>query len=394
MNSLFAIALTFALFASCATVRAQLAAQEEGGIPSAQLATDLRETIAKVTVTMQPIFGDARAGEMIVTHFRPQGEGPFPAVVMHHGRGTDRATPGRWRYLNVVRYWTRRGFAVFVPTRLGYGETGLEPDPEETGNCNAKRYDVMAASAKTQSKAAIDFAVAQVWVERSKVIVMGQSVGGFTTITTMAHKHPSVIAGINFAGGAGGDPINRRANPCDAFKLGTLIGDAGKANGGTTPMLWLYAENDLYWGASLPKKWHEAYVSAGGKAQMAMLPPIAADGHTLIGAGFGQWRPVVDQFIASLGFAAPKTTNAPNPTGFARIDDSSKLPLVKQEMKDTGYPRFLNVDLPRAIAIGPKGEWNFQSGEGAMTRALERCANTAKADCKLYAVDDSVVWKE
>jgi dienelactone hydrolase len=393
MNFLSIAAIAFALMLA-SPAHAQLAAQEEGGAAPAQLAADLNEAIAKVKVTVQPIFGDPRTGEMIVTHFRPAGAGPFPAVIMQHGRGTDRATPGRWRFLYLARYWTKRGFAVFVPTRLGYGDTGLEPDPEETGNCSAKRYDVAAASVSVQARAAVEFAAAQAWVDKSKVILMGQSMGGFATIAAMEQKIPGVIAGINFAGGGGGDPVARRENPCGAFLLGSVFEKSGKANGGATPMLWLYAENDLYWGASLPKKWHEAYVSAGGKAQFQMFPAIGTDGHAMIGTGFGLWRPVVDQFIAMLGFAAPKTPNPPATTDFAPLADAAKLPHVKQETKDTGYRRFLNADLPRAFAIGPKGEWSFQSGEGAMARTLKRCATTAKTDCKLYAVDDAVVWKE
>lgn len=167
---------------------AQTPAQEEGG-STPQLAADMRETIDKVPVKVQPLFGDARSGEMIVTHFKPAGDGPFPAVIMHHGRsGTDRANPGRWRYTNIARYWTRRGVAVFVPTRLGYGDTGLEPDPEETGPCGAKRYGVAAESTNVQSLAAIEFALKQPWVDKHKVIVMGQSMGGFATVVAMGEK--------------------------------------------------------------------------------------------------------------------------------------------------------------------------------------------------------------
>jgi dienelactone hydrolase len=323
-------------FASCA--QAQLAAQEEGVASPNQLASDLFEAIDKVKVTVQPLFGGPRTGDMIVTHFKPQGTGPFPAVIMQHGRSpTDRATPGRWRYVNIVRYLTRRGFAVFVPTRLGYGDTGLEPDPEETGPCNAKRYEAAAAATSVQARAAVEFAAIQPWVDKSKIILMGQSMGGFATIAAMEQKIQGVIAGINFAGGGGGDPVARRENPCGSFQLGSLFGRAGKANAGATPMLWLYAENDLFWGPSLPNKWHEAYVSAGGKARFQQFAPIGADGHSLIGTGFSFWLPVVDQFIATLGFAAPKTANAPPATDLASIADATKLPLVKQETKDTGY---------------------------------------------------------
>jgi dienelactone hydrolase len=358
-----------------------------------QWAVDINETVAKVAVTVPAMFGGPRSGEMLMTYFKPPGDGPFPAVLMHHGRGTDRANPARWRYLNIAQYWTRRGFAVFVPTRLGYGDTGLEPDPEFTGPCNAKRFDVAAAAVDVQSKAGLEFATQQTWVDKSKIIVMGQSMGGFTTILTMAQKYPGVIAGINFAGGAGGDPILLPANPCSPFVLGSLFASAGKANQGLTPTLWIYAENDLYWGSSLPKKWFDAYLGAGGKAKLIQFPPIGADGHSLINTSFGLWRPVVDSFIAGLGFTAPKNANVPETSNFAELYDASKLPLVNQETKEVSYKRFLNTDLPRAFAIGPKGEWSFQSGDRSIQRALERCAGSAKTDCKLYAVDDTVVWK-
>lgn len=389
-------AVVFVLFA-CLAMRAgaqSLQTQEEG-VANQPIAADLSETVSRVPVTVQPLFGDPRSGEMIITHFKPAGSGPFPAVVVHHGRSdTDRANPSRWRYTEMARYWTRRGVAVFVPTRLGYGDTGLEPDPEYTGECNRKRYDIAAKVTATQSLAAIEFAIKQPWVDRSKVIVMGQSMGGFTTIATMEAKHPSVIAAINFAGGGGGNPKDRPRDPCGATLMGNVLAAAGKANAGATPMLWLYAENDNYWGASIPRKWHEAYTSAGGKAELVMFPAVGADGHSLIGTGRHLWRSVVDRFIAPFGIVPPKAEHVPQPTNFAEVDDASKLPLVKDDVKSNGYRRFLSADLPRAFAIGPKGEWSFQSGDDVIRRTLARCAEFAKTPCKLYAVDDSVVWKE
>lgn len=392
MNRLLAAFAIQSLFASALGAQS-LQAQEEG-TQAPQLAADLFEAVVKVPVTVQPMFGDPRRGEMIVTHFKPPGDGPFPAVIMHHGRSdSDRANPARWRYVEIARYWTRRGVAVFVPTRLGYGDTGVEPDPEYTGDCNRKRYDLAAKATSVQSLATIEFALTQPWVDKKKVIVMGQSMGGFTTIATMEARHPSVIAAINFAGGGGGNPKERPRDPCGHSQMGSVFAQAGKVNAGATPMLWLYAENDQYWGASIPRKWHDAYTSAGGKAELVMLPAIGTDGHSMIGTGRYLWRPIVDKFIASFGIAAPQSKDAPAATSFATIDDATKLPLVKPEVKIDGYRRFLNADVPRAFAIGPKGEWSFQSGDDAMKRALDRCAQFAKTDCKLYAVDDTVVWK-
>ena len=50
---------------------------------------DLFETVTRLSVTVQPLYGGAHSGDMVLTHFKPPGEGPFPAVVMQHGRGVE-----------------------------------------------------------------------------------------------------------------------------------------------------------------------------------------------------------------------------------------------------------------------------------------------------------------
>ena len=99
-----------------------------------QMAIDVREEIARVDVKLKLYDGTPFAGEMVVTHYRPEGSGPFPVVVFSHGRTpTSRNEPARWRALQAARYWTRRGFAVIVPTRVGYGELNTSVDPEISG---------------------------------------------------------------------------------------------------------------------------------------------------------------------------------------------------------------------------------------------------------------------
>jgi hypothetical protein len=105
------------------------------------------------------------------------------------------------------------------------------------------------------------------------------------------------------------------------------------------------------------------------------------------------WRPVVDGFLEKLGFPPPKSKDAPEPTGFARIDDAGKLPYVKDDVKSEKYPKFLDADIPRALAISPSGAWAWRTGATAPQQALESCQKVSKTPCQLYAVDDAVVWK-
>jgi dienelactone hydrolase len=360
-----------------------------------KLADDIHETVDKVPVTVTLLSGKTYTGQMIVTHYRPEGPGPFPIVIFNHGRSAakeKRAMPPRERYTSVARYWIRRGFAVFVPTRLGYGDSGTDPDPEYSGrNCDNRNFGVPLAAMLKAIGATAELAKTLPWADTKRLIIMGQSYGGFGSIGASAENRAGLIAAINFAGGGGGNPDRHPMQPCSPAQIASLYNNIGKH--ATVPTLWLYAENDQYWGPEWPRKWHAAYVKDGGRAELATFPAVGADGHALIRGGFRLWRPVVDRFIGKLGFPPPKAKNAPPPAAFAALDDANKLPYVTNVVKSDGYQKFLDADLPRAFAISRTGAWAWRTGENAVKEALDRCEQNGKRPCALYAVDDAVVWK-
>jgi hypothetical protein len=78
---------------------------------------------------------------------------------------------------------------------------------------------------------------------------------------------------------------------------------------------------------------------------------------------------------------------------YARIDDLSKLPKLDEEGHE-GYRRFLAGELPRAFAISDKGRWvRVNAARGAARVAMDRCQSYG-GRCRLYAVDDEVVWDQ
>ncbi len=360
-----------------------------------KLADDIHETVDKVPVTVTLLSGKLYTGQMIVTHYRPDGLGPFPIVIFNHGRSSakeKRAMTPRERYVGVARYWIRRGFAVFVPTRLGYGDSGTDPDPEYSGrNCGNRNFAVPLAAMLKAIGATAELARTLPWADTKRLIIMGQSYGGFGSIGAAGEKRAGLLAAINFAGGAGGDTHGHPMQPCMPAQMASLYNNIGKH--AAVPTLWLYAENDQYWGPEWPRKWHAAYVKDGGRAELTTFPSVGDDGHELLRKGFRLWRPVVDRFIGKLGFPPPKAKDAPLPAPFAALDDADKLPYVKDVVKSDGYQKFLDADLPRAFAIGRTGAWAWRTGENAVQEALDRCQQNGKRPCGLYAVDDAVVWK-
>lgn len=367
-------------------------APENAAPAEVKLAEDVHETIAHVEVTVRLFNGARHTGNLVITHFRPAGPGPFPVVVFNHGRtGTNRHEPVRWRALPTARYWTRRGFAVIVPTRIGYGELGQTVDPEASGSCANADFRPALEAMSTQVERAVEFARTLPWIDSSRIILSGVSYGGFATVGATARRIQGVIGAINFVGGLGGSPQARPGDPCQGTRVASLAAEAGRKS--VAPMLWLYAENDTYWGQEWPRRWHEAFTGSGGKAKFVTFPPKLEEGHRLMSQGFSLWRPVVDNYLTELGFKLPAAATNLGPSGFAEITETDKVPVLKASTRQEAYTKFLAADVPRAFAISKNGGWAWRSGFDAVEVALSRCEQNARTSCQLYAVDDRVVWK-
>lgn len=354
-------------------------------------AADLREEVLHIAVKTQDLYGKTAEGRIPVTIFRPAGDGPFPLVIMNHGRPVQdkRGLLGRQRFEHLSRYLVRKGFVVMVPTRLGYYETYGQFDPEESGGCSTMRPEPVGTAASDQVLQTLEFARTLPYVNTQRWVVMGQSVGGLTAVATVARNPPGLVAGINFAGGTGGDPEKRTGDPCNPRAIESLW--RSKAAGARVPMAWFYWANDKYWGADTPKRWHRAWTDGGGQAELHALPASGSDGHGGISSDMDHWAPLAEEFLARQGFTRPGLVDIPKPGGFAKVGDTSKMPVNKASIELT-YAKFLAGDKPRAYAVGPDGSNGWATGDWAAGRALGFCQARRGVVCKLYAVDDDVVW--
>jgi hypothetical protein len=111
-----------------------------------------------------------------------------------------------------------------------------------------------------------------------------------------------VQAAVNFAGGGGGNPKSRPQNPCGQSKLKKLFANYGKT--ARIPTLWIYTENDLYMGPTLPKVWFDAFRSSGGTGEFVLYPPNGEDDHSPFTHVSEVWQPKVLEF--------PRTNGYPN----------------------------------------------------------------------------------
>jgi dienelactone hydrolase len=284
-----------------------------GGFPAPALAQAARQLEAEPETITYPARAAGKDWQVKALIYKPQGTGPFPLVVYSHGRSGEAEKRANLRYpipLGHVGYWNRKGFAVMAPIRVGYGETGGD-DIESSGNrlnaaniCSGEHaYQRVAKNAADIVEAAIHWGRKQSWVNPSIVLLVGQSVGGLTSVATGARNLPGVIGYINFSGGTGGNPDRRPSASCFPEVLEKVYGELGRTT--RIPNLWLYAPNDLYWGEEAPRRWHRAFAAAGGSGDFIMTEPVPnADGHNLMLRGGRLWSIPVDRFVAGLNINA------------------------------------------------------------------------------------------
>ena len=263
------------------------------------VAAKIIETTEEVPVEVADTRGGVVRQPIKVTVFRDDARPRAPFMILNHGRSSkaeERQGVKAAQYAANARYFVLRGYAVFMPVRIGYGESG-GPDVENSGPCAAKAYRRVYEAGTTQSLAAIAYAKAQTYVDPARGIVVGQSFGGTIAIALAARNIPGVLAAVNFAGGGGGRPDTHPEQPCSVERMTQLFAAYGtKAR---IPTLWVYSQNDKYWGPDTPRAWHKAFVDRGGSGEFVALPPYKTDGHPSFTRAPAAWKPAFEAFLAS-----------------------------------------------------------------------------------------------
>lgn len=261
----------------------------------------LNETVVQLPLSVKLPSGATHKGEFVLTTMRPNGSGPFPAVIVSHGHsGLLRTQMGRNRMLGPDL--VRKGFAVLAPTRIGHGISSIAEDPElprsDGRGCDGQDHRPAATAGSDHIQATIAFAIKQAWIDKDKLILLGASAGGFHSLVAAGTRQSVVKAVVNFVGGHGGQ-YTRPGQPCNPDNVAAVLSAAGMGN--PIPTIWFYSENDKLFGSLVPRQWHAGYVKAGGRAEFHMLPPLGEDGHDILGPGRPHWMPLLDRFLASNG---------------------------------------------------------------------------------------------
>jgi dienelactone hydrolase len=348
---------------------------------SVPAAEPLVEERTRLPVTIHDLFGDHtyRLDALIV---RPNDDRPHPLAVISHGtprQAIDRMKMSPDGMREQAREFARRGFVAMTFMRRGYGESEGNY-AEEGGKCAFEQYVGPGRASADDVRGAIDAMREKSYVDASRIVAAGRSAGGFASVALAAEPPRGLVAVINFAGGRGSDAPDSVCNSPALIDAFAIFGKTARV-----PMLWVYAENDHYFGPSLSRSFHEAFTGAGGQTEFIMAKPFAEDGHTLFSRdGIAIWTKYVDAFLAAQGLKQrdellPLRDNVTYPEG------------LKPSSRDD-FVRYLDAKPHKAFALSEDGHTGWRVGrdtaDEAVQSAIANCAKRAATPCRAVMIDD------
>jgi len=226
---------------------------------------------------------------------RPSASGRYPLVLINHGSPRDAAKRPQMTpltYLPHATEFVRRGWAAILVMRRGYGDSGGGWAEDYHGCANADYAGAEIASV-ADLRATIDFMSQLPGIDASRILSVGISAGGFATVALTADPPRGLVAAINFAGGRGSKTPDSVCRPDRLIEAFRAYGRRSRV-----PMLWVYAENDHFFGPALAEQFRDAFAAGGGIVTFVKAPPFRDDGHDLFSKGIPQWTPLVDDFLA------------------------------------------------------------------------------------------------
>lgn len=330
--------------------------------------------------------------DLETTIFKPEGEGPFPVVIINHGKslGNNRLQ-GRERAIVATRQFLQRGYVVILPMRQGFSKSGGAAVGEGcniAGNGEAQADDIQAV---------MNWVVKQPWADAQKMIMMGQSHGGLTTLAYAQNPHAGIKFVVNFAGGL------KFIQGCQ-WELAMKDAFFNYGKKAKVDSLWFYGANDSYFPPQVINPAHQAYLEAGGRAELIAFSTFGSDAHGMFASpnGIDIWWPKVEAKLHEYGmptslifpqYATAGKMPKPGSTQWADLEAIDRIPHLRDNGKK-GYKVFLDSPIPRAFALSESGAWGWASGgDDPLARALGNCQKNSKFPCVLYAVDADVVWK-
>jgi dienelactone hydrolase len=308
-----------------------------------------------------------------------KANGRLPIALITHGKNANASENQSIRadlMLPQARDLAARGWLAVVVIRRGFGQSdgfpGISRGSAYMSCENAdlvRGFDVEA----DDLAGALQALATRSDADPTRVIAIGQSLGGGTVLAFAARQPKGLLGVVNVSGGVWRTNGNGACDTTDLVEAMSTFGSRTRV-----PTLWLYAENDSLFPPALVAQMRDAYTLAGGRAKLRMFPPVLGDGHALF-ADFGgrvKWLRALDVFLRDYRMPDLNAGRVDQAMATIKLPPSVR-PVVEEYVSAPG-PKLLVV-----TASGKGAYWvaNPTDIEGARKRVLTNCKEKSGDEC-------------
>ena len=321
---------------------------------------------------------------------RPDDRAAHPLAILNHGsprNGDARASMTPFALWRQTSWFAQRGWTAVAVMRRGYGLSGGDW-AESYGSCGDPHYVEAGRAGGDDIAAVAAFMEQQPYVAKGLWISVGVSAGAFATLALAARAPAGLAAAIALAPGRG----SRKQNEiCGESRLVAAFATFGRTS--RTPLLWVNAQNDHFFGPAFVTSAVDAFSGAGGTVDHVTVPSFGTDGHFLFSAaGASLWEPIVDRFLGVHHLklrTQPIEVIPPKVTPPAGLGDGGR----------TAFTTYLAAGPNKAFALDPQGHFGWATGRGTAEQsrrdALSRCEGSVTGRrCAIVNVNDAAVHVE
>ena len=272
--------------------------------------------LASLVLTLTPVtsMGQTSDGpETVVVHngpvalhamvWRPQGSGPFPAILLNHGSGRsreqlERLGPYERNAETLGPVFSRHGYVFLYLFRHGVGTSSdqganafdlMNKESAEHGQeaRNTLQLRLLENRDMDDALSGLKFLRSLPYVDARNIALVGHSFGGSLTVL-LAEREPNLRAVVVFSGA--GYSFDR--SPALRARLLTAIDRIA------APVFFIHAEND--YSLSSGKVLDARREQIGKPHRLKIYPPIGQtvdDGHDFLHLGVNIWEPDVFAFL-------------------------------------------------------------------------------------------------
>lgn len=215
-----------------------------------------------ITAAAQPEEAKFSSGNLTLHGFlyKPEGNGPFPAILYNHG---SERKPGTKPDLG--KLFSAKGYVFFVPHRRSHGRSPNDSHIDSLYDQGARSIVTLHEFHLEDQLAALAYLKQFAYMDSRRIAVAGCSYGGIQTVLAVemnAEKNLGLRAAVNFAGAA------------QSWRMSSSLRDrlVRAVRKATIPVMFVQAENDF---DLTPSKVLSAELQQLGKPnKVAIFPPF------------------------------------------------------------------------------------------------------------------------